>query len=90
MIEFDAQDVGERLHILRRRRGFTLPEVSAQTGINPITLSRLEHGQMPQVSCALMMKLAQVFEVSMDTLLGMPAKATSKPRAKSRKAASVA
>jgi transcriptional regulator with XRE-family HTH domain len=73
MTEFDAQGVGERLHILRRRRGLTLPEVAGQTGINHITLSRLENGHMPQVSCALMMKLAQVFEVSMDVLLGMPA-----------------
>jgi transcriptional regulator with XRE-family HTH domain len=63
--------VGPRLRDLRRRRGFTLTELSASTGISASTLSRLEAGQR-RPTLELLLPLAQAHQVPLDELVGAP------------------
>ncbi|MDQ1673369.1 MAG: hypothetical protein QOC98_1931, partial [Frankiaceae bacterium] len=63
--------VGPRLRDLRRRRGFTLTELSASTGISVSTLSRLEAGQR-RPTLELLLPLAQAHQVPLDELVGAP------------------
>src|SRR3712207_4420977 len=61
--------VGPRLRRLRDRRGVTLTELAAQTGISKSTLSRLESGQR-KPSLELLLPLASAFHLPLDELVG--------------------
>lgn len=63
--------VGTRLRDLRHRRGLTLAEVAAETGIGVSTLSRLESGGR-RPSLDLLLPLARVYRVPLDDLVGAP------------------
>ncbi|WP_369052393.1 helix-turn-helix domain-containing protein [Kineococcus terrestris] len=63
--------VGGRLREVRRRRGRTLREVSAATGISVSTLSRLESGGR-RPTLELVLRLARAHDVSVDDLVGAP------------------
>ncbi|WP_410592431.1 helix-turn-helix domain-containing protein [Amycolatopsis sp. lyj-23] len=71
--DFDdvLQAVGPRLRALRRRRGMTLAEVAAATGVSESTLSRLESGQR-RASLELLLPLARAYDVPLDDLVGAP------------------
>jgi transcriptional regulator with XRE-family HTH domain len=64
-------DVGSRLRRARAKRGITLTELAAETGISKSTLSRLESGQR-KPSLELLLPIAQAHEVQLDTLIGAP------------------
>ena len=55
-------EVGPRLRRLRTRRGVTLTQLAAETGISKSTLSRLETGQR-KPSLELLLPLAQAHQV---------------------------
>jgi transcriptional regulator with XRE-family HTH domain len=63
--------VGPRLRALRRRRGVTLADLVAATGISESTLSRLESGQR-WPNLALLLPLARAHDVPLDELVGAP------------------
>jgi len=69
--------VGPRLRALRQRRGATLAELAATTGISVSTLSRLESGRR-RPTLELLLLLARVHQVPLDELVGAPA--TGDPR----------
>ena len=69
--------VGPRLRSLRRRRGGTLAELSATTGISVSTLSRLESGQR-RPTLELLLLLARAHQVPLDELVDAPV--TGDPR----------
>jgi len=73
--------VGPRLRALRRRRGATLAELAASTGISVSTLSRLESGQR-RPTLELLLPLARAHQVQLDELVGAPP--TGDPRIHSR------
>ena len=63
--------VAPRLRALRARRGLTLAELSEHTGISVSTLSRLESGgRKPTLD--LLIRLAGVYQASLDDLVGAP------------------
>ena len=64
-------EVGPRLKQVRVRRGLTLTELAAATGISKSTLSRLETGQR-KPSLELLLPIAQVHQVPLDELVGAP------------------
>ncbi|WP_280363300.1 helix-turn-helix domain-containing protein [Nocardia wallacei] len=64
-------DVGPRLRMLRTRRGVTLTELAAATGISKSTLSRLESGQR-RPSLELLLPIAHAHEVTVDDLVALP------------------
>jgi transcriptional regulator with XRE-family HTH domain len=73
--------VGPRLRALRRRRGTTLAQLAAATGISVSTLSRLESGQR-RPTLELLLPLARTHQVQLDELVGAPA--TGDPRIHAR------
>jgi transcriptional regulator with XRE-family HTH domain len=64
-------EVGPRLRRLRTRRGVTLTQLAAETGISKSTLSRLESGQR-KPSLELLLPLAQAHQVPLEELVGAP------------------
>jgi transcriptional regulator with XRE-family HTH domain len=63
--------VGPRLRALRRRRGTTLAQLSATTGISVSTLSRLEAGRR-RPTLELLLLLARAHQVPLDELVDAP------------------
>ncbi len=63
------QRFGEKLHILRRRHGMTMKELSSMLGYSSHSfIAALEKGErMP--SAALAVKLSRIFNVTTDQLL---------------------
>ncbi|RKT54949.1 helix-turn-helix domain-containing protein [Saccharothrix australiensis] len=72
-MDFDAvlHAVGPRLRAIRRRRGATLADLAAETGISESTLSRLESGQR-RANLELLLPLARAHGVPLDELVGAP------------------
>jgi transcriptional regulator with XRE-family HTH domain len=64
-------DVGPRLKRVRTRRGVTLTELAAATGISKSTLSRLETGRR-KPSLELLLPIAQAHQVPLDELVDAP------------------
>jgi transcriptional regulator with XRE-family HTH domain len=64
-------EVGSRLKRARTRRGVTLTELAAETGISKSTLSRLESGQR-KPSLELLLPIAEAHHVPLDELIGAP------------------
>jgi transcriptional regulator with XRE-family HTH domain len=77
-------EVGPRLRRLRTRRGVTLTQLAAQTGISKSTLSRLESGQR-KPSLELLLPLAQAHQVPLDELVGAPEVGDPRIRLKPRR-----
>jgi transcriptional regulator with XRE-family HTH domain len=77
-------EVGPRLKQLRTRRGITLTELAAKTGISKSTLSRLEAGQR-KPSLELLLPLAEAHQVPLDELVGAPDVGDPRIRLKARK-----
>jgi transcriptional regulator with XRE-family HTH domain len=63
--------VAPRLRALRERRGFTLAELSAETGISVSTLSRLESG-LRRPTLDLLIRIATAYRATLDDLVGAP------------------
>lgn len=63
--------VAQRLRDLRQRRGRTLAEIAATTGISVSTLSRLESG-LRRPTLDLLIRLASAYGASLDDLVGAP------------------
>ena len=77
-------EVGPRLKRLRTRRGVTLTQLAAETGISKSTLSRLESGQR-KPSLELLLPLAQTHQVPLDELVGAPEVGDPRIRLKPRR-----
>jgi transcriptional regulator with XRE-family HTH domain len=77
-------EVGPRLRRVRARRGVTLTELAAATGISKSTLSRLETGQR-KPSLELLLPIAQAHQVPLDELVGAPAVGDPRIRPRPRK-----
>lgn len=71
MFRFNPDQLGERLHALRRRHGQTLRDLGTQAEVNYVTLSKIERGKMPRVSADIVARLAVALGVSADYLLGL-------------------
>ena len=76
--------VGPRLRRLRTRRGATLTQLAAETGISKSTLSRLESGQR-KPSLELLLPLAQAHQVPLEELVGAPEVGDPRIRLKPRR-----
>ena len=77
-------EVGPRLRRVRTRRGVTLTQLAALTGISKSTLSRLESGQR-KPSLELLLPLAQAHQVPLDELVGAPEVGDPRIRLKPRR-----
>jgi len=62
--------VGERVLLLRRRKGLTQPELAQQTGMGISTLNRIEKGHQ-SMAMDKVVALVQVLGTTADYLLGL-------------------
>ena len=62
---------GERIHVMRRRRGMTQAALASAVGMNSNFLARVERGDVKDVAGQLVAKLAQALGCSTDYLLGL-------------------
>ncbi|HLZ53688.1 MAG TPA: XRE family transcriptional regulator [Verrucomicrobiae bacterium] len=70
-IQSQLSSFGTRLRELRLRRGWTLQELAARSGLSKPFLSRLESGNR-QASIAAVLTLSRVFDVSLASLFESP------------------
>ena len=70
-IQTQLLSFGARLRELRLRRGWTLQELAARSGLSKPFLSRLESGSR-QASIAAVLTLSRVFDVSLSSLFESP------------------
>jgi transcriptional regulator with XRE-family HTH domain len=63
--------IGERIMLMRRRRGLSQRELAAMAAMSPTTLNRLEQG-LQSVYAERLATLARLLDVSADYLLGLP------------------
>jgi transcriptional regulator with XRE-family HTH domain len=79
------QAVGERVLLLRRRRGLSQHALAAKAGVDVMTISRLERGDKKRLEIKSLARLAQALGVTTDHLLGLD----TPKRPRTRKAAPV-
>jgi len=63
--------IQEKLRDLRAEKGFTLEQLSAETGIAPSTLGKYESDEYKDISHSYLLVLAKYYHVSADWLLGL-------------------
>ncbi len=63
--------IGERVMLMRRRRGLSQRDLAARAEMSPTTLNRLEQG-LQSVYAERLATLARILDVSSDYLLGLP------------------
>ena len=64
------KQMGNRLHELRKKHGYTLDEVAEKVDIPKSTLSRLENAQLKTVNRGYVDRLAKLYEVDPAYILG--------------------
>lgn len=69
-------ELGNRLRVLREERRLTQKQVAAQIGVTASNISAYENG-IRYPSFAALIKLAQLYKVSTDYLLGITGKRTA-------------
>ena len=62
---------GQRLRVLRQRRGMSVEDLAAASGITPRHIWRLEAGGRSDVRAATLARLALALDTSVDYLLGL-------------------
>ena len=63
----DLGFIGKNIRNLRRQRNWTMAELAAKIGMNPVPLGRIERG-MNAPSASVIYRLAKTLGVSVDTL----------------------
>src|SRR5262245_53013723 len=64
-------NLGERVHLLRRRRGWTQRELAQAATINANSLARIERSEIPDPGGKAIARLALALRTSTDYLLGL-------------------
>ena len=63
--------LGERMLILRKRRGMSQGELAQASGMNRNTIARLEQGALKDLTSEYIVKLARALQCTSDRLLGL-------------------
>jgi transcriptional regulator with XRE-family HTH domain len=63
--------LGERVLVLRHRHRMSQVQLAEAVGVNKNTIARLERGEIKDLAGAVIVRLARVFGVSADMVLGM-------------------
>lgn len=71
-----ARKIGERIGKLRKNTGLTMDEVATALGTIRQTIYKYEHGIVSNIPAENIVKLAQLFNVSSDYILGLSEKPT--------------
>ncbi len=65
----DWKTLGRKIRRARRDQDLTQSKLAEIVGVHHITISRIENGQMPGVTLALIVKLSEALNLSMDDLI---------------------
>jgi transcriptional regulator with XRE-family HTH domain len=79
--------LGERILLLRRRKRLTQDELAVQSGVNKMTIWRLEHGAIQDVKGQVLARMALALETTTDYLLGLREDERAAPRTATRQPA---
>jgi transcriptional regulator with XRE-family HTH domain len=72
--------IHERIGDIRTRKGFSQKKLSEITGIGTSQISRIENGEIQNISSDILIKLSKAFGVSTDYILGLTTISTPKSR----------
>ena len=64
-------NLGERVHLLRRRLGWTQRELGEAAGINTNTIARIERSDVKDPGGQMVARLARALRTTTDYLLGL-------------------
>ena len=64
-------NLGERVHLLRRRVGWTQRELGEAAGINTNTIARIERSDVKDPGGQMVARLARALRTTTDYLLGL-------------------
>jgi transcriptional regulator with XRE-family HTH domain len=78
---------GERILLMRRRRGMTQRELGQAAKLNSNTIARLERGDLKDIAGQAVARLARALGVSADYLLGLTDAPAVRPKARRKRAA---
>jgi transcriptional regulator with XRE-family HTH domain len=62
---------GEKILVLRHRRGWSQRKLGEEAQINPNTIARLERDEIKDPGSQLLVRLARTLQTSIDYLLGL-------------------
>lgn len=65
----DYKEIGQNIRLMRIRSGISQSELAQRMEVSQTHMSNLEHGRV-SVSLKVLLRLAQYFKCSVDTLLG--------------------
>jgi transcriptional regulator with XRE-family HTH domain len=87
MANQDQDGLGPTLRELRTKRGISLRELERRSGINNAYLSQLERGEVAQPTPSMLARLAEAYELPVETLMGwagyaVSSQALTRPQAK--------
>ena len=71
MDDTTMRQLGERVHMLRRRLRLSQKELADAIGASPTTVSNLEQGKLSTLHLSHLIGLARVLHMSTDRLLGL-------------------
>jgi transcriptional regulator with XRE-family HTH domain len=74
-----AKLIGDNVHRLRRRRGWTQDELAVKVGVSRSAIGEIERGAVDPAHSTVQ-ALADVFEISVDELTGSPTEAAGLTR----------
>lgn len=66
----DWKVLGRKIRRARRSRDLTQQQLAEMVEVHYITISRIENGNLPGVTLALTVKIAEALELSIDELVG--------------------
>jgi transcriptional regulator with XRE-family HTH domain len=66
-----AKAAGRRLKVLRVEKGLTQEQLGEQAGVHAVTISRLEHGTLTDVSLDTLLRLGRVLGFTPDYYAGL-------------------
>jgi transcriptional regulator with XRE-family HTH domain len=69
MPEVNMTALGASLAYARRKQRLRQADLAQEVGIHAVTLSRIEHGKLPGLTVAVLVRLAMRLDMSFDQLL---------------------
>jgi transcriptional regulator with XRE-family HTH domain len=67
----DPVQLGERVMLCRRRKGWTQLQLEEASGVRVVTIARVERARMPKVSLDVIVRLAAAMDASIDEWVGL-------------------
>ncbi len=82
-----GETLGQRLALIRGKRGLSQPDLAKVTGLKVQNISRLETASREHVRSDTLVRLAQALDCSADYLLGLTDDPTPRPKARRKRVA---